>query len=329
MQFFSRLLWFKKRVISLHLFPLLLTLSLSAIDVQGAGQPVILGTEGNISISKRYPLSDEQYYSPNPYAQKRITAISAIVIDPVRDLTLFAKAPDVPRQPASTIKVLTGTIALEALSGEETVSISKNAASRPSSKMYLDPKKEYLADDLISGVLLASANDASVAIAELISGSEENFTKLMNRLARDWGATNTDCRTATGLTAKNQKSTSRDLALIFKHAMQSEEFSERIKRRAMQTVDGEKFYNHNKALWQIKGALGGKTGFTQAARQTYVGMFKRGEAEIIVALMGSSTMWNDLKYLVQYGFKQYQYIPDAKTRELLAKSDKKTSKPVM
>ncbi len=58
-------------------------------------------------------------------------------------------------------------------------------------------------------------------------------------------------------------------------------------------------------------------------------MFKRGEAEIIVALMGSSTMWNDLKYLVQYGFKQYQYIPDAKTRELLANSDKKTAKPAM
>ncbi len=255
MQFFTRLLRFKERVVSLHLFPLLLTFSLSAINVQGAEQPIILGSEGNISVSKRYPLSGEQYYSPNPYAEKRITSISAIVIDPVRNLTLFAKAPDVPRQPASTIKVLTGTIALEALSGDEAVTISANAASRPSSKMYLDPKKEYLADDLISGVLLASANDASVAIAELISGSEENFTKLMNRLAKDWGATNTDCRTATGLTAKNQKSTSRDLALIFKHAMQSEEFAERIKRRAMQTVDGKKFYNHKRHSGRSRGPL--------------------------------------------------------------------------
>lgn len=273
--------------------------------------PVVLGTPGNISKYKRYPLEKGED-ATNRLVAKRISAKSAIIIDTSRGRTLFAKNPDQPRQPASTIKVLTGTIALKSLTGQEDVPISKKAAGRPSSKMYLDPKRSYSADDLISGVLLASANDASVALAELIAGSEEEFARQMTMQAELWGATNTVCKTATGLTAKGQTSTARDLALIFRSAMKNEEFSSRMKKRAMQTRDGDKFYNHNKALWQINGTQGGKTGYTNAARQTYVGKFKRGDSEIIVAIMGSETMWNDLKYLVGYGFKQFQYIPPDK-----------------
>ena len=65
---------------------------------------------------------------------------------------------------------------------------------------------------------------------------------------------------------------------------------------------GKLLRNHNRALWQINGAEGGKTGYTKAARQTYVGKFKRGEAELTVAVMGSETMWDDIKNLVEYGF---------------------------
>lgn len=279
-----------------------------AAEKTGSQLPVILGIPGNISKCKKLP-PDSDLQRTNRIVEKRISARSAIIIDPIGNRTLFAKAPDLPRQPASTIKILTGTIALKSLIGEEDVPVSNEAASRPSSKMYLDPKRSYCADDLISGVLLASANDASVALAELIAGSEDAFAKQMTLQAQIWGASNTVCKTATGLTAKGQTSTARDLALIFKHAMLNEEFSARIRKRAMETKNGDKFYNHNKALWQITGTEGGKTGYTNAARQTYVGKFKRGEAEIIVAIMGSETMWNDLKTLVGYGFKQFQYIP--------------------
>lgn len=303
------------------LLPALFSLCLvsAASLAQAAQQAAVLGTQGNISKYKRFPESQGLVFE-NQKVKKRISAKSAIVIDPARQLVFFAKNPDSPRQPASTIKILTGTIALRSLTGEEPVPVSRNAAGRPSSKMYLDPKKSYSADELISGVLLASANDASVALAELIAGSEDSFAEMMTLQARVWGATNTLCKTATGLTAKGQTSSARDLALILNEAMKNEEFAERIKKRAMQTAEGNKFYNHNKALWQITGTQGGKTGYTNAARQTYVGKFKRGNSEIVVAILGSETMWNDLKTLVRFGFKQYQYIPSQPGKQEVEKN---------
>jgi len=235
---------------------------------------------------------------------RRISSRSAIIIDAVSGKTLYSRNPDSQRQPASTIKVLTGMIALKALSRTERVPVSSKAARQPRSKVYLDQKKKYKANDLINAVLLASANDASVALAERIAGSETKFAKMMTQRAQLWGAKHTVCKTATGLTAKGQKSTARDLATIFRHAMKNPEFSAKMKQVKTRTSGGKLLRNHNKALWQVKGALGGKTGYTNAARQTYVGKFKRGKDEIIVAIMGSETMWSDLKRLVKYGFNK-------------------------
>jgi D-alanyl-D-alanine carboxypeptidase (penicillin-binding protein 5/6) len=232
----------------------------------------------------------------------KISSRSAIIIDAVSGKTLYSRNPDRQRQPASTIKVLTGMIALKSLTRAEKISVSRKAARQPRSKVYLDQKKKYQANDLINAVLLASANDASVALAEKIAGNEKEFAKMMTLRAKLWGAKNTVCKTATGLTAKGQKSTARDLATIFRHAMNDPEFSTRMKRIKTRTTEGKLLRNHNKALWQVKGTLGGKTGYTNAARQTYVGKFKRGKDEIIVAIMGSETMWSDIKRLVAYGF---------------------------
>lgn len=233
---------------------------------------------------------------------KQISARSAIIIDARSGETLFAKAPDNPRQPASTIKILTGMIALKSLSGSEQVPVSSWAAGQPSSKVHLNPKKHYQANDLINAVLLASANDASVALAEKIAGSESSFANMMTERARLMGARNTVCKTASGLTAKGQTSTARDLAVIFRRFMEDPAFAERMKKVKVNTTYGTTLRNHNKALWQVEGTQGGKTGFTNAARQTYVGKFKRGNNEIVVAVMGSETMWNDVKKLVQRGF---------------------------
>lgn len=235
---------------------------------------------------------------------RKISSRCAIIIDAVSGKTLYARNPDTQRQPASTIKVITGMIALKSLKGSEKISVSRKAARQPRSKIYLDQKKKYKANDLINAVLLASANDASVAIAEKIAGSEKKFAQMMTLRASLWGATRTVCKTATGLTAKGQKSTARDLATIFRYAMQDPDFSKRMKRIKVRTTEGKLLRNHNKALWQVEGTLGGKTGYTNAARQTYVGKFKRGNDEIIVAIMGSETMWSDIKNLVDYGFKK-------------------------
>lgn len=276
-----------------------------------SSSPNILGKYRDYTAVKkknvRYALS-----KATKTIDRQLSARSAIIIDAQSEETLFARNPDTRRQPASTIKVLTAMIALKSLNGEDSVPVSKKAARQPSSKIYLDQHKEYLVDDLINAVLLASANDASVALAEKIAGSEKSFAKMMTLRAKLWGAPQTVCKTATGLTARGQTSTSRDLAIIFKHAMEDKEFAERMKRTKARTTGGKLLRNHNKALWRVEGAEGGKTGYTNAARQTYVGKFKRGNDEIIIAIMGSERMWSDLNQLVEFGFNKKQAIAAGK-----------------
>lgn len=287
--------------------PRILNKNAAPVD-NGLARVVTLGNRGNISNVKARMKSGRTHTSRKAVhlgaINKRITSKTVMILDADTGETIFAKNPDTPRQPASTIKVLTGMIAIKSLKNNEMVGVTRHASRMPRSKIYLDTKKRYRADDLINAVLLASANDASVALAERIAGNERDFARMMTLRARLWGARKTICRTANGLTAKGQQSTARDLAQIFRHAMQDKEFARRMKRTKVKTSYGTTLRSHNKALWRVKGALGGKTGYTNAARQTYVGKFERGEDSIVVAIMGSETMWTDVKRLVNYGFKK-------------------------
>jgi D-alanyl-D-alanine carboxypeptidase (penicillin-binding protein 5/6) len=235
--------------------------------------------------------------------RRRISSRSVILIDGLTGQVIFEQLPDLPAQPASTIKVLTGLIALQTLKDKDLVPVSSRASNMPRSKVYLERNKSYHAGDLINAVLVSSANDASVALAEKIAGSEKVFSKLMTHKARAWGATNTVCKTASGLTATGQQSTARDLAVLFSRAMENGEFATRMARSKVKTGFGRVLRNHNKALWEIDGTEGGKTGYTKAARQTYVGKFRRGDDEMVLAILGSETMWDDIKNLVSYGFE--------------------------
>jgi D-alanyl-D-alanine carboxypeptidase (penicillin-binding protein 5/6) len=248
----------------------------------------------------------------------QVSSKSFMVMDAATGATICAKAPDSPRQPASTIKIVTAMIALKSLGQNDVIHVSRRAADMPSSKIYLSPDQRYQANDMINAVLLASANDASVALAENIAGSEEKFAALMTLSARLWGATNTVCRTASGLTAEGQQSTARDLANLFRFAMQDTEFSRRMHERKIDTSYGKTLVNHNKALWRVDGAVGGKTGYTIAARQTYVGQFTRGGDSIVVAIMGSESMWSDLNRLVDYGFRRKKQEQLAQLRRTVA-----------
>jgi len=248
-----------------------------------------------------------QVPAPEIFA-KNLSAKSAIVVDAATGQAIFGKSPDRPGQPASTIKVLTGLISLDSLQANEPVPVSRRAARMPRSKVYLRPGKTYPANDLINAVLLASANDASVALGEKIAGSEKMFAKLMTAKAESLGAANTVCRTASGLTSRGQYSTARDLAIIFNKAMDHNQFAQKMTRIKVKTRDGKVLRSHNKALWQIDGAQGGKTGYTNLARKTYVGKFARDNDEIVVAFLGSERMWDDVKRLVEYGFKKKAQI---------------------
>ncbi|MEJ2690000.1 MAG: D-alanyl-D-alanine carboxypeptidase [Deltaproteobacteria bacterium] len=244
--------------------------------------------------------------------RRKLSAKSAIVLDATSGTVLYEYNADTQRQPASTIKVLTGLIAIERLNDHDHVVASRKAARMPRSKVYLKPGSTYQANDLINAVLLASANDASVALAEKIGGDESNFAKLMTQKAKRFGARNTVCKTASGLTKRGQHTTARDLAMVFNHAMHNQEFANRMKHTKVITSFGKTLWNHNKALWRIAGAEGGKTGYTRAARQTYVGKFEKGGRELIVAIMGSETMWDDISRLVRHGFSEERQLAQTK-----------------
>ncbi|MEW6220760.1 MAG: D-alanyl-D-alanine carboxypeptidase [Thermodesulfobacteriota bacterium] len=232
----------------------------------------------------------------------KLSAASAVVMDGETGEILYARSPDLPRQPASTIKILTGYLALSSLRDEDRVRVSRWAASQPRSKVDLTAGAVYRAEDMVNAVLLESANDASVAVAERVAGSETAFAGRMTALARELGAGNTVCRTATGLTASGQQTTARDLAVMFRRLMADRDFAEVMGQRMATTREGKALRSHNRALWQIAGAEGGKTGYTQAARKTYVGKFERHGREVIVAMLGSDRMWPDIADLVEHGF---------------------------
>lgn len=238
----------------------------------------------------------------------RIAAKSFVVLDSKTGDLLFSQNPDVPRQPASTIKVLTAILAIRNLRDSELVPASSRAVSMPPSKINLQTGRFYHAEDLIHAVLLASANDASVAVAEKVAGTEYSFAQLMTNAAKALGAQNTVCKTATGLTADGQRTTARDLATIFNQAMKQPEFAQILQLREAKTQFGTTLRSHNKALWQIDGNVGGKTGYTCAAKKTYVGQFKRGDDKLVVALMGTNNIWSDLRALVEQGFEKKRQL---------------------
>ncbi|WP_417911335.1 D-alanyl-D-alanine carboxypeptidase [Candidatus Electronema sp. PJ] len=271
-------------------------------------EPLTAARKFRESIRAAISRAEARFAAPVEDYGLRITSKSVMILDARTGEPIFDKAADNPRQPASTIKVLTGLIALKRLEENEKVGVSSHAEAMPRSKIYLNSGQHYKADDLINAVLLESANDASVALAEKIAGSEPAFANLMTLHARLWGAENTICRTASGLTAEGQQTTARDLAQIFRHAMQDRDFAERMRLTKIVTSDGKLLKNHNKALWQIDGAMGGKTGYTSSARQTYVGQFRRGDDILVVAIMGSSTMWSDIRRLVDYGFQKKEQL---------------------
>ena len=167
-------------------------------------QPVLLNRAKN---TKRRPA--RQSVVSNSSLRRKLSARSAIVMDARTGEAIYSHAPDRPGQPASTVKVLTSLLAMDYLKNDALVPVSSWAASMPRSKIYIRKGKSYYANDLINAVLMASANDASVALAEMVAGSETSFAKLMTKKARQLGATKTICKTASGLTAKGQQTTAR------------------------------------------------------------------------------------------------------------------------
>jgi len=249
-----------------------------------------------------------------------LTARAALLMDAASGKVLYQKEADLRLPPASTTKIMTAILTLE--SGrklKDLLTVSKADTRVPASKLYLRPGQTITIEDLLYALLLSSANDASLVLAEGIGGSVDNFTELMTKRAHELGAINSHFSNPHGLTAPDHYSTARDLAVLFRYAMKNPIFREIVQTRissvSSNSVVRKKLVarrisvrNHNRLLWNFDGALGGKTGYTAAAQKCFVGAVARNGVTLIVAVLGSRDQWGDTKRLLEYGFDNYEAL---------------------
>lgn len=232
-----------------------------------------------------------------------VSARSFVIMDAKTGKILLSLNPQLFFPPASTLKVMTAMSVVDHLKMDDKVSVSAYAAAAPASKINIKPGETYTVRDLLYALLLSSANDAARALAEKVGGSEPAFAHQLTQEVRQWGAYRTTCATANGLPADNQYSTAQDLANMFRRAMSNPELA-KIMSTKYYTIQGDReLRNHNRFLFTTPMAVAGKTGYTRASKHTYVGMFKSGDQEIIIAMMGSTKKWADLRPLIEKGFE--------------------------
>jgi D-alanyl-D-alanine carboxypeptidase (penicillin-binding protein 5/6) len=240
-----------------------------------------------------------------------LTAKSAIVMDARTGKVLYARDAESKRYPASTTKMMTLIVALEHSNLDEMVTTSQNASSTEGSSLWLSPGEQLRLLDMLYGIMLISGNDATVAVAEHISGSVEKFAKLMTEKAHAIGATNTNFTNSSGLPDPNHITTAHDLAKIAAYGYKNPIFSQIVSTQKKiipwpgKDHDRE-LYNENKMLWLFDGGNGVKTGYTDAAGRCLVSAAKRNDIQLVAVVLDSDRMWDDSIALLDYGFQQLQ-----------------------
>lgn len=241
----------------------------------------------------------------------KLKAKSAILINDSNGKVLYTKNPDSPMQPASLTKILSLYLVHEAISqGEihptDMVKISINAQITGGSSMYLVDETEVALDDLIKGMAVVSANDASVAVAEYLGGSVSNFVRMMNAKAKALDMKRSHFVNANGLPAKGQVTTARDILKLSRAYIR--DFPEALHIHSMQeyTFANITQRNSNTLLRQCENVDGLKTGFVRSAGFHLVATAKRGDTRLIAVVMGeknSRIRARDTAKLLEQGFR--------------------------
>lgn len=239
-----------------------------------------------------------------------VSAAAAILMDFRTGQVLYAKNAYRPRAPASTTKILTAIVVLENASLSEKVVVSRCAAYTPGSLMPLEEGQEITVGELLWGILLESANNGCVAVAEHIAGSEGAFVNMMNRRAAQLGARNTHFRNSHGISVRNHYTTAYDLALLARHALTIPAFEAIVRTRgASLYVDGDQWElqlrNTNNLLWTFAGADGVKTGTTSAAGKCLVASATRGGRRLLSVVLRSDDRYHDSAVLLEWGFRNF------------------------
>lgn len=270
-----------------------------------------------------------------------ITARAAVLVNPETGKVFFARQPHLQLPPASTTKVLTALLAVERLNLNTRIRVSASAAAVQPSRIGLKAGEVLYAQDLLYGLLLKSGNDAAEVIAEAVGGAVPTFAEFMNIRAWRIGARRSHFENPHGLPNRAHYSTAHDMALIFQEAMKNPLFAEIVRTRSadLRIEAGSAMRNNsrivsvrstNRLLYSYAGIQGGKTGYTRRARNCFVGEAIRGDARLIVSVLGSANrkaLWRDVAALFDYGFERYELgAPVSPT--LLLSANPETDKPL-
>ena len=237
------------------------------------------------------------------------TAYSYILMDGDSGRVLESKNKDTPLLIASISKIMTCILAIENGNLEELVTVDESVLKSYGSGIYISIGEEIKLIDLLYGLMLRSGNDAAIMISSFISGSEEEFVKLMNQKAKEIGMKNTVFYNSSGLdnTTRGNLSTAYDMAILTKYAMKNETYKEIVSTKKHTVKTNLKTYiwhNKNKLL-SYDYITGGKTGYTEKAKRTLVSTASKNNINLIVVTIKDTDDWNTHKTLYESIFDNY------------------------
>ncbi|CAN2248694.1 D-alanyl-D-alanine carboxypeptidase (penicilin binding protein, sporulation island) [Bacillus subtilis] len=265
-------------------------------------------------------------------------AKSAVLIERDTGKVLYNKNSNERLAPASMTKIMTMLLIMEALDEgkikmSDKVRTSEHAASMGGSQIFLEPGEEMTVEEMLKGIAIASGNDASVAMAEFISGSEEEFVRKMNKKAKELGLKNTSFKNPTGLTEEGHYSSAYDMAIMAKELLKYEsitKFTGTYEDYLRENTD-KKFWlvNTNRLIKFYPGVDGVKTGYTGEAKYCLTASAKKANMRAIAVVFGASTPKDrnaQVTKMLDFAFSQYETHPLYKRNETVAKVKVKKGK---
>ncbi len=280
---------------------LTIVLALLSAPIVGATSPATLA---------QIPIPLEGLPIPQPPS---VTAQSWILYDETFDQVLGELDPDDQRPMASTTKMMTAIVALENAALTDRVTISTNAAEAGESEIGLYAGESMTVDDLLYALLLQSANDGAVALAEHVGGSVAGFVRMMNDKAVELGLENTHFANPHGLDAPGHYSSARDLLAIARYGMENPEFAKIVKTTSYDmpaAPDGtaREARLSNELVRTYEGAFGVKTGYTDKAGLTLIAGAEREGRRIYAVVMDSEDHFADSAQLLNFGFEAFTVL---------------------
>lgn len=282
---------------------------------------VVLGLHLSLQVSSS-PLEDSVEMGltspiPLPWMEEEFSSLvdfsaaSVLVKDLETQAILYAKDTDAELPIASLTKLMTAYLVFKSGDLNDLVSVSENAALTGGSSMGMTPGETFTIEELLYGLLVPSGNDAAVALAEYISGSEEAFVEEMNAMADALGMTDTHFANASGLDAEGAYSTSRDLSLLTIELLKNEVFRNIVKneRVVLKSEEGNLHVLENtNILLDSLGVIGVKTGTTAAAGECLITLTRNEEGhEILIIILGSSNRYIETEELIPWSFEAFHW----------------------